>query len=94
MNKIRKAFRISDAGKQLNAICKNIKKVKPKDWNNIPIPVSELLTMIATFIKYDYKTQEITDEAIETISELIDGMEEYINNFNDEFEKAVTDRFQ
>jgi hypothetical protein len=51
---MRKAFKISDAGKQLNAISKNIKEVKPKDWNNIPIPVSELLTMIATVIKYDY----------------------------------------
>ena len=91
---MRKAFRISDAGKQLIAISKNIKKVKPKDWNNIPIPVSELLTMIATFIKYNYKTQKNTDEAIETIFELIDGMEKYINNFNDGFKKAVTDRLQ
>jgi hypothetical protein len=50
--------------------------------------------MIATFIKCNYKTQKNTDEAIETIFELTDGMEKYINNFNDEFKKAVTDRFQ
>ena len=33
----------SDTTKMRHVLVKQIKKAKPKDWNNIPIPVSELL---------------------------------------------------
>lgn len=76
----------------LPAMAKSIKNVKPKEWNNIPIPVSELLALIGVFCKYSYKTQENNDTAIETLLQQYETMNEYFNEVNEQMKSSIRDR--
>jgi hypothetical protein len=47
----------TDEAKSRNANISSIIKTKPKEWNNIPIPVTELLQQLLINTKLQHKSQ-------------------------------------